>query len=103
MNKKKLKKRIAELELELDVEKSNKEIWESMFVRLMADLKGYGVETQIIPAESSLIEVSRIEDDTAKFMHGINTAPPTLSFDFTEHDAKIRSEMAFDVLGGKHD
>lgn len=89
MKKKKLKQRIAELESQLGTEKSNKEIWESMFCRLMADLKGYGVKTEIIPAEPPVIEASRTEDDVAKYAHGINTAPPTLSFDFTEHDKKV--------------
>lgn len=89
MKKKKLKQRIVELESQLGTAKQNEEIWESMFVRLMADLKGYGVKTEIIRAESPVIDVSRTEDDTPKYIHGINTMPPTLSFDFTEHDKNV--------------
>ena len=89
MKKKKLKQRIAELELELSLSKSSRETWESMFLRMMADLKGYGVKTEIIPAEPPVIDVSRTEDSVAKYEHGISTAPPTFLFDFTEHDKKI--------------
>lgn len=89
MKKKKLKQRIDRLESELRSEKSNKKMWESMFVRLMADLKGYGVKTEIIPAEAPVIDVSHTEDSVAKYERGINTAPPTLSFDFMEHDKKV--------------
>ena len=88
MKKKKLKQRIAELESRLGMAEASKETWESMFVRLMADLKGYGVKTEIIPSEPPVIEVSRTEDDVEKYVYGINTIPPTLSFDFTEHDKK---------------
>lgn len=69
-----------------------------MVYRFIADLKGYGVEAEIIPAESPVIEVSRTEDNVAKYAHGINTAPPTLSFDFTEHDGKIETKCAFKAL-----
>lgn len=102
MKKKKLKQHVADLESKLRMARLNEEIWKDMFYRLMADLKGYCVETQIIPTEPPTIEVSQTEDDVAKYTHGITTTPPTLLFDFSEHDAKIRSEMAIEIFGGKN-
>lgn len=89
MKKKKLQQRIAELESQLRRAKSNEEIWKDMFERVIADLKGYGIKTEIIPAEPPVIEVSRMEDDKPVYAYGISTVPPTLSYDFTEHDKKV--------------
>lgn len=89
MKKKKLKQRIAKLESELKTAKLNEKTWRDMLYRLMVDLKGYGVQTEIIPTEPPVIEVSGTEDMTAWYMLGINTVPLTLSFDFTEHDKTV--------------
>lgn len=89
MRKKKLKQRIAKLESELRTAKSSKELWESTAFRFVDDLKGYGVKTEIIRAEPPIIDISQMEDDKPKYTQGINTAPSTLVFDFSEHDKKI--------------
>ncbi len=103
MKKKKLRKRIAELESQLGTEKSRAEAWEHILHCFIDGLKEHGVKTQIIFPEPTLIDVSRLEDRNTKYKHGINTAPPTLSFDFTEHDTKIRLETASNILGGRND
>lgn len=100
--KKKLKQHIAELESKLKIAESRVQAWEDMSYQFIGELKKTGVNVEIIPSESPTIEVSQTEDDVAKYTHGITTVPPTLSFDFSEHDAKIRSEMAFEILGGKN-
>lgn len=89
MKKKKLKQRIAELELQLGQEKSRIEAWKDISHRLISELKERGVKASIILPERLVIEASRVEDDAPRYAHGINTAPPTLSFDFTEHDKTV--------------
>lgn len=89
MKKKKLKQRIVNLESELATARSNEEVWKSMFDRIMADLKGYGIKTEIIPAEPPVIELTKTEDAIASYGFGMTAIPPTLSFDFTERDEKI--------------
>lgn len=103
MKKKKLKHRIAELESQLETEKSRAQAWNDIAYRFINELKEYGVRVKIIPAELPVIEVTKMEDDVAKYAHGINTAPPTLSFDFTEHDKNVRAEMAVEIFGGEDD
>lgn len=103
MKKKKLKQRIAELESQLGTEKSRAEGWEEISCRFIDELREHGVKVRIIPAKPPVIEVSRTEDDVAKYAHGINTAPTTLLFDFTEHDKNVRAEMAVEIFGGKDD
>lgn len=88
MKKKKLKKRIAELESQLGTEKSRVEEWEYISHCFVDGLKEQGVKTQIIFPKHPLVDVSRLEDRKTRFKHGINATPPTLSFDFTEHDKK---------------
>lgn len=100
--KKKLKQHIAELESKLEIAESRVQAWEDISYKFIGELKKTGVNVEIISAEPPTIEVSQIEGDVAKYTHGIATTPPTLSFDFSEHDAKIRSEMAFEILGGKN-
>lgn len=86
MKKKKLKQRITELESKLGQEKSRSEAWKDISHRFISELKERGVETSIIFPERPVIEVSHTEDDVAKYAFGINTEPPTLLLDFTEHD-----------------
>lgn len=86
MKKKKLKQRIKQLESQLGTEKSRAEAWEYISHCFIDGLKKHGVKTQIIFPKPPLVDASRTEDDVAKYTHGINTSPPTLSFDFTEHD-----------------
>lgn len=88
MKKKKLKQRIAELESRLGEEKSRAEAWEHISHCFIDRLKEHGVKTQIIFPKPPLVDVSRLEDRKTRFKHGINATPPTLSFDFTEHDKK---------------
>lgn len=86
MKKKKLKQRITELESKLGQEKSRSEAWKDISHRFISELKERGIKVSIILPERPVIEVSRTEDDVAKYAFGINTLPPTLSFDFTEHN-----------------
>ena len=86
MKKKKLKQRITELESKLGQEKSRSEAWKDISHRFISELKERGIKVSIILPERPVVEVSRTEDDVAKYAFRINTAPPTLSFDFTEHD-----------------
>lgn len=88
MKKKKLKQRIAELESELGQAKSRSEAWQDISHRFISELNAHGVKTEITFDEPPTIEVSCVEDAEEKYIHGINTAPPTLSFDFAEHDKK---------------
>jgi len=88
VKKKKLKQRITELESKLGQEKSRSEAWKDISHRFISELKERGVEVSIILPERPAVEVSHTEDDVAKYAFGINTAPPTLLFDFTEHDKK---------------
>lgn len=88
MRKKNLKQRIAKLESWLGAEKSRAEAWEHISHCFIDGLKKHGVKTKIIFPEPPLVDVSRMEDRKTKYKHGINASPPTLSFDFTEHDKK---------------
>lgn len=100
MKKKKLKQRIAELESQLGTAKSRAEAWEHISHCFIDGLKEHGVKTEIIFPKPPLVDVSRTEDDVAKYAHGINTAPPTLSFDFVEHDRKVlQKENGDKILG----
>ncbi len=101
MKKKKLKQRIAQLESQLATAKLRAESWEDISHGFIEKLMEYGVKTEIEFPEPPVIETSRTEDMTAQYMFGINTEPPTLSFDFTEHDKKIYAEsrsLAFDTM-----
>lgn len=103
MKKKKLKQRIKELESQLETEKSRAQAWEDISHRFIEELMECGVRTEINFPEPPVIEVQGYEDDEKKYRFGINTEPPTLSFDFTEHDKNVRSEMAVGIFGGKND
>lgn len=92
MKKKKLKQRIAELEKERDREKFNAQEWEDIYIQCIEELKKHGVKVKITFAEPPIIDASRTEDDKPKYVHGINTAPPTLVFDFSAHDNNIKSK-----------
>lgn len=101
MKKKKLKQRIYNLESQLVTAKLRAESCEDISHRFIEKLMEYGVKTEIKFPELPVIEVSSTEDDVAKYAFGINTEPPTLSFDFTEHDKKIYAESrsrAFDTM-----
>lgn len=89
MKKKKLKQRISNLESQLVTAKSIAQGWEDISRGFIEKLMEYGVKTEINAPKPTVIEVSQTEDDVAKYEFGINTEPPTLSFDFTEHDKKV--------------
>lgn len=89
MKKKKLKQRIYNLESQLVTAKLRAESWEDISNRFIEKLMEYGVKTEIKFPEPPVIEVTSTEDDVAKYAFGINTEPPTLSFDFMEHDKKV--------------
>lgn len=88
MKKKKLKQRIAELESRLGAEKSRAQAWENISNQFIGELNKCGIKTKIIFPQPPLVDASRMEDAETRYKHGINTTPPTLSFDFTEHDKK---------------
>lgn len=88
MKKKKLKQRIEQLESQLETAKSREWAWEDTSHRFIEELMECGVKTEIIYPELLVIETSQFEDDAPRYA-GINTAPPTLSFDFTEHDKTV--------------
>lgn len=101
MKKKKLKQRIKELESQLETEKSRAQAWEDISHRFIEELRKCGVRTEINFPEPPVIETQNYEDDVKKYRFGINTEPPTLSFDFAEHDKKIYAEsrsLAFDTM-----
>lgn len=89
MKKKKLKQRITKLESQLVTAKLRTESWEDISHRFIEKLMEYGVKTEIKFPELPVIEVSSEEDDVAKYAFGINTEPPILLFDFSEHDKKV--------------
>lgn len=90
MRKKKLLSRISELESEVARLKDNEEYWKDMIMRFAKGLHEHGVEVEIVFPEAPLIDCTLPEDDVAHYMPGMTTEPPTLRFDFTEHDEKVK-------------
>ena len=99
MRKKKLLSRISELESENARLKDNEEYWKDMIMRFAKGLHEHGVEVEIVFPEPEMINCSSLEDVGAdipgveRYIPGRTTEPPRLRFDFTEHDAKIKSEI----------
>lgn len=89
MKKKKLKKQIAELKSRLGAEKSRAQAWENISHQFIGELNKCGIKTKIIFPQPPLVDASRMEDVNARYKRGINNEPPTLSFDFTEHDKTV--------------
>lgn len=98
MCKKKLIARISELEEEKRRAKNNEDCWKDMIMRFVEGLHENGVEAEIVFPEPEMIKCSSLEDGwedmpgAARYIPGRTTEPPTLRFDFTEHDAKIKIE-----------
>lgn len=96
MRKKKLLSRISELESEVARLKDNEEYWKDMIMRFAKGLHEHGVEVEIVFPEPENIKCSSIEDGgedipgAARYIPGRTTEPPTLRFDFTEHDEKVK-------------
>lgn len=63
----------------------------------------YGVRISYIFPEQNVVNAACLEDAQEMFIYGTNTEQPTLSFDFTEHDSKIRADMAMQIFGGRND
>lgn len=89
MKKKKLKKHIVNLELQLAAAKQRAHRWEDIYYQFIGELKKQRVNVESVSVEPTIIEVSGTEDDVAKYAYGISAAPPALSFDFSEHDKKV--------------
>lgn len=101
MRKKKLLSRISELESEIVRLKDNEEYRKDMIMRFVKGLHEHGVEVEIVFPEPEMINCSSLEDvgeehipGAARYIPGRTTEPPTLRFDFTEHDEKVRNDEA---------
>lgn len=92
MRKKKLLSRISELESEISRLKDNEDYWKDMIMRFAKGLHEYGVEAEIVFPKGPEIEAAEL-DGKPKYIYGRTTEPPTLRFDFTEHDAKVGGEQ----------
>lgn len=91
MRKKKLIARISELESEIYILKLRNDYWKDMVERFTKGLHEHGVEAEIAFLEPHKIDVSTLEEEE-HYMCGRTTEPPTLRFDFAEHDTKIKEE-----------
>lgn len=94
MKKKKLKKRICELESENRREKDYQDCLKDMIMRFIERLNEYGVKAEIVFPEPPLIEYLSEDDMTMKYMPGITTEPPTIQFDFSKHDSDVLNKAA---------
>lgn len=92
MRKKKLIERIYELESEVARLKDNEDYWKDMIMRFAKGLHEHGVEAEIVFPEPPKINVSTLEEKE-QYIDGRTTELPTLRFDFTEHDEKIKIEV----------
>lgn len=88
MRKKKLIARISELESEVYILKLKNDYWKGMVERFTKGLHENGVEAEIVFPEPPKIDVSTLEEEE-HYIGGRTSEPPTLRFDFTEHDAKV--------------
>lgn len=89
MRKKKLLSRISELESEVYILKLKNDYWKDMVERFTKGLHENGVEAEIVFPEPPKINVSTLEEKE-RYIDGRTTELPTLRFDFTEHDAKVK-------------
>lgn len=92
MRKKKLIEQIHRLEDENQRLKDNEDYWKDMIMRFAKGLHEHGVEVEIVFPRGPEIEVTEL-GGKSKYVYGTSTEPPELRFDFTEHDAKIKSEI----------
>lgn len=89
MKKKELRQRIYELEKEKSEILKNEKMWNDVVKRFIKELGEYGVKAEIHFPENPLIPVLDSKGIT-KYIPGMAIEPPpTLSFDFTEHDSMI--------------
>lgn len=92
MKKKKLKKRIYELESENQRGKDYQDCLKDMIMRFIEGLGEYGVKAEIVFPEPPLIECLSEDDMTMKYMPGMTTEPPAIRFDFSKHDSDITNK-----------
>lgn len=96
MRKKKLVEQIHKLEEENRRAKDNEEYLKYMIMRFTKGLHEHGIEVEIVLPDPEIIKCSSLEDGgedipgAARYIPGRTTEPPTLRFDFTEHDAKVK-------------
>lgn len=90
MKKKKLKKRILQLESERNRAISNEDIWKDMILRFVKELEHYGVRAEIKFPEPPIIEVESEDAMTMKYIPGMTAELPTMKFDFSKHDEEVR-------------
>lgn len=89
MKKKKLKKTIDRLKSENNTLKNSECMWKDMVFDFVQKLDACGVRTDIIYPDTLIIEVTMQDDGTRELAPGIDTEPPKIKFDFTEHDSRL--------------
>lgn len=89
MRKKKLIARISELESEVARLKDNEDYWKEMVMKFIGELHERGVKVGIEFSRPQIVDAAVLEDKRTLLTPGMATEPPTLRFDFTEHDAKV--------------
>lgn len=92
MCKKKLIARISELESEVSRLKTNEECWKDMIMRFIEGLHENGVKVGVEFSRPQIVDAAVLEDKRTLLTHGMTTEPPTLRFDFTEHDARVMNK-----------
>lgn len=92
MRKKKLIARISELESEVSRLKSNKEYGKEMIMQFIDGLHEHGVEVGVEFSRPQIVDAAVLEDKRTLLTPGMTTEPPTLRFDFTEHDARVMNK-----------
>lgn len=99
MRKKKLLSRISELESENSRLKDNEDYWKGLIMQFAKGLHEHGVEVEIVFPKPEMINCLSLEDvgeehvpGAERYIPGRTTTPPTLRFDFTEHDEKAMNK-----------
>lgn len=96
MRKKKLIEQIHKLEEENRRAKDCEDCWKDMAMRFTEGLHENGVEVEIVFPEPPKFEYAG-EDGKMHYISGMTTEPPTLQFDFTEHDEAIKKGVAYET------
>lgn len=93
MKKKKLKKRILQLESERNRLAPNEDVWKDMFLRFIEELGNHEAKAEIVFPEPPMIEVESKDGVSMEYIPGITTEPPTIKFDFSKHDSELREHF----------
>lgn len=93
MKKKKLKKRILQLESERNRLASNEDVCKDVFLRFIEELENQGVKVEIVCPEPPILAVESEDGVSMKYIPGETTEPPTIKFDFSKHDSELREHF----------